>query len=142
LRQPFIRSTFFIILGILAASLFATLIGNIFIFENRSLWDNYIDFIFFVTLPVFLLGAIMFIAESGMFNVAVYSTNKVRSVISSKYRYTLQESESLTESQIEEHLKEKYLYADRMFPWTYPIFIGSSLVFVGIIIAVIIFYGI
>lgn len=77
-----------------------------------------------------------------MFNVAVYSANKVRSVVSSKYRYTLQESESIEEYQIEDHLKEKYLYADRMFPWTYPIFIGSSLVFASIIIAVIVFYGV
>jgi len=141
LKKSLIRDTFFIISGTVIASLIVTFIGNILLHDGRTFFYNYIDYIYFVNLPVFIIGAIMFITESGLFNVFVYSTNKVRSVVSPKYRYTLHESEDVDENEVDDFLKEKYLYSDHAFDWTMPMFLGSSLLYGIILLVIYLYYG-
>ncbi len=142
LKKSLIRDTFFIISGTVIASLIITFVGNILLHDGRTLFYNYIDYIYFVNLPLFVVGAMMFITERGLFNVFIYSTNKVRSVVSSKYRYTLLESEDVDASEMDEFLKNKYLYADHQFDWTMPLFLGSSTLYGAIILVISLYYGI
>lgn len=139
MNKSLMRNTFFIIFGTLIASFIVTFIGNILLHDGRTLFHNYINYIYFVNLPIFLIGAVMFITESGLFNVFLYSTNKVRSVVSAKYRYTLHESDNVDEHELDDFLKNKYLYADHHFDWTLPLFFSSSLIY-GLILLVIFFY--
>lgn len=136
-----LKTTLFIILGEIILSICLTIITNKFFRTDRTFFYNYIDFIFFTNLPLFILGSMMFLSESGFFNVFVYTTYKVRSVISDKYRYTLQESSDIEDSEIDQHLKDTYLYNKATYSWTLPIFYASTLVFVGIVATVVLFYG-
>ena len=141
LNKTALKTTFFIIISEVILSIIITIAVNKLNYSDRTFFHNYIDFIFFVNLPMFILGSIMFLSESGLFNVFVYSTYKVRSVISEKYRYTLRESSDIEDYEIEEHLKEKYLYNKSSYSWTLPIFYASALIFICIILSVSIFYG-
>jgi len=114
---------------------------NILLHDGRTFFYNYIDYIYFINLPVFIIGATMFITEKGLFNVFLYSTNKVRSIVSSKFRYTLHESEDVKESEVGEFLRNKYLYADHNFPWTMPLFLGSSIIYGVILLVIFLYYG-
>jgi len=142
LKKSLIRDTFFIISGTVIASLIITFVGNIFLHDGRTLFYNYIDYIYFVNLPVFIVGAVMLITERGLFNVFLYSTYKVRLIVSPKYRYTLHESEDVKESEVDEFLKNKYLYADHHFDWTIPLFLGSSTIYGAILLVIFLYYGI
>ena len=142
LKKYLFRDTFFIISGTVIASLIITFAGNVLLNEGRTFFYNYIDYIYFVNLPLFIIGAVMFITERGLFNVFLYSTYKVRSVVSQKYRYTLHESEDVKESEVSEFLKNKYLYAEHRFDWTMPLFLGSSIIYVVILLVIFLYYGI
>lgn len=139
MKKSLLRSTFFIMIATIIVSIIVTFISNIFLHDGRTFFHDYINFIYFVNLPVFIIGAVMFITESGLFNVFVYSTNKVRSVVSAKYRFTLHESEHVEGPQVDEFLKNKYLYADHHFEWTLPLFLSSSMIY-GVVLAVVVFY--
>ena len=141
MNRTTLKTTFFIILGELILSIIVTIATNKFIYTDRTFFYNYIDFIFFINLPLFILGSMMFLSESGFFNVFIYATYKVRSVVSDKYRYTLRESTDIEDNEIDDHLKDKYLYNKSSYNWTLPIFYASAIIFLCIISSTILFYG-
>ena len=136
------KASAILIVGIFSCSIVMTLLVNGLWQKNPSLFHHFIDYLFFTTFAVFLVGSIMLIAERGLFDVFIYSTNKVRSITSDKYVYTLKESENLEDHEIQEFLREKYLYKKRRFSWTWPTFLSSSAILLGLLVYILWFYGI
>ncbi len=141
MRNQRIQQTAMVIGGIISTSILITIIDNKLLNTDRTFFYNFINYIFFVNLPCFIIGSLMLLTERGLFGAIVYSTNKVRSIVSKQYRYTLLESEDILEAEIGEHLKQKYLYRNNKFDWTFPIFVGTLTILIAIFLSVGIFYG-
>jgi len=133
------KQTFFIILLILILSLITTYIHYTFWSLPSTFSFYYLDHLFFLAFFVFIIGSFMLMNEGGLLNVFLYSTHKVRSVVSSKYQFTLLESEHIKKEDMDTFLKNKYLYKRSTYAYTLPIFLSSTLILIGLLVYAILF---
>lgn len=99
--------------------------------------------VFYSNLIIFIISALMFMSERKFFNAILYSAKHFAATVSSKSRLQITASHNITsESEIKNFLKERYLYAEPKYKYTYPLFITSSTMFILIILYISYVYGI
>lgn len=141
MKKRYLLRTLLTMVLVFICSIVITIIDNGYQHQGRPLFYHFIDYLFFTNLPIFIIGSVLIIDERGLFNGIIYATNRMRSVISGKYQYELESSEELEPGQISDFLKNKYLYRQPKYPWSLPLFFSGSLIMIGLLVYIFLFYG-
>ncbi|MCT4596882.1 MAG: DUF3899 domain-containing protein [Vallitalea sp.] len=92
--------------------------GLLFTILNKdvklSFFMSFLEKVFFINLLVFIITGVVFIDDQGTFNVFKYSFKHFRATVSEKYKYSIKQEYSMkSDTEIKEHLKNTYLYAQK-----------------------------
>ncbi len=120
---------------ILFISFIIVMIGKIFTGFNTPFFFAYYNILSILTTIVFIVGSFMFITEQKMFNLYLYSIKHFRVVLSKNYRFSLMSEHSIDdEKNIDNYLKDNYLYKDFKYSLTKPLFYSGTFLFIILII--------
>lgn len=90
-----------------------------------------VNWSYIIILAFFCYSILAFVTEQGLFNGIRYSTKQVRTTLAKHHRNAYMDEFNInTKEQLDEHLKEKYLYERPKFHSTYPLLISSSVLFI------------
>lgn len=139
MKKTYKKIAIFSITILLTSIIISLIINNVY--KINKPFAVFIDTIFFIDFPIFIIGSWLLMSEKGLFNVINYSTHQFLSVVSKKYTYEIKQYTDLdTKESVKNYLKEKYLYRQPKYSLTFPLFYSSSLILISLFIYIILNY--
>lgn len=130
-KYPLLRRSL-IYLGVLWSLVLVSSLLYSFFTQDTTLtfWDILNTCLFYINIPVFCYALLSFIAQRGLFNGIRYSLKKTRTFFFKQHKeQMMQEHSANSEQELNEILKEKYLYTSPYSDSTLPLLIAGGLTF-------------